>query len=282
VNMGAALHALQRYPEAIEVYDRVVRLYRAELSHGKRQQIAYAFFNRAVSLKAFADARSVLVNYDRVAETFSDDPSPTLREYVVTRLYNSAQKLTVEEKYADAELIYQLIYANFSNDTALGVRKVLAQSLNNLAVGEGLSGKLPEELETNDLLAQRFAKDEDPDIRALVARALSNAADARVVEYKQGLPHADSSAQLLARAMADLQKARWICAPETCASVLGNLGYAQFLSGNATLAEQTIREAIRMGGSALVESLRNDTALHRLEPTDNQFDNLLTRLSRSR
>jgi hypothetical protein len=219
--------------------------------------------------------RSVRLNYDRIAETFSEDPNPILREYVAARLYNAAQQLTVNEEYADAEVLYQLTYANFSKDTAPGVRKVLARSLNNLALGSGVTDKLQEERQINDLLAERFAQDDDSEISTLVARALSNASDARVVESKQLLLNAQSPAPLLARAVADLQKATLICAQEECAAVRANLGYAQFLNGDVTMAERTIREAIQQGGAPVLENLRKDAALHRIEPTDTRFEKML-------
>jgi hypothetical protein len=42
------------------------------------------------------------------------------------------------------------------------------------------------------------------------------------------------------------------------------------------MAEQSIREAIRLGGAPIVENLRRDAVLHRLEPTDTQFEKMLT------
>jgi tetratricopeptide (TPR) repeat protein len=276
VNMGAMLHRLKRYGQAIDVYERVVQRYRTDLAHGMREQVAFAFFNQGVSLKEFADARSVLANYDRAARIFCADPDPQLRELVAAKLYNKAQQLTLQEKYAEAAPIYQLVYARFDDDTAPGVRKVLALSLNNMAAGSGFAGEPQEERRINDVLAERFATDEDAEISALVARALSNAADARMVQSKQWLQKAQSPAHLLARAVTDLQKARSICAPEECSAVLANLGYAQFLSGDAAMAEQAIREAIRLGGAPIVENLRRDAVLHRLEPTDTQFEKMLT------
>ncbi len=57
--------------------------------------------------------------------------------------------------------------------------------------------------------------------------------------------------------------------------MLSNLGYAQFLSGERALAEQTIREALQLGGASVVESLHKDLAEHRVEPTDTQFEKML-------
>ena len=96
-----------------------------------------------------------------------------------------------------------------------------------------------------------------------------------MVESKQLLRNAQNPALLLARAVADLQKATLICAQEECAAVLANLGYAQFLNGDAAMAERAIREAIQQGGAPVLESLRKDAALHRVEPTDTRFEKML-------
>lgn len=78
--------------------------------------------------------------------------------------------------------------------------------------------------------------------------------------------------------ISDLGRAKQQCANDSLPELLGNLGYALFLSGAIDEAEVHTRECLRLGPVTSLEAERNDARIHRVEPQDSEYEQLLDRL----
>ena len=81
--------------------------------------------------------------------------------------------------------------------------------------------------------------------------------------------------ELLLAATDGLKRAVLEHSEENLAMTSGNLGYSLFLSGDRRAAEAPTLECLRLGGQKLLEAQRKDATLHRVEPEDSQYEELL-------
>ena len=132
-----------------------------------------------------------------------------------------------------------------------------------------------------DELDRRFGADTTPAVRAQVARGLNSAGFHRILLAKQMWQDAATRNEHLSVTAAGLQRASAQCGEHEQAMILGNLGYSLFLAGQHKEAEAPTLESLQLGGQNMLDAQRADAKLHRVEPEDSQYEELLNKLWQS-
>lgn len=156
-----------------------------------------------------------------------------------------------------------------------------AQYLFAKGVTLGQLDKPQDAIAVYDELDKRFGADTNPAVRELVAKGLNGAGFNRILLAKQCWPDEPRRVELLRAATTGLERAVLQCSDEDRAMALGNLGYSLFLSGNRRTAEMPTLECLKLGGQDMLGAQRKDATLHRVEPEDSQYEELLNRLWQS-
>ena len=139
----------------------------------------------------------------------------------------------------------------------------------------GMLGKSEEAIAVYDVIDQRFGKDTAPGVREQVAKALNSNGFNQIRLAKQSWTEGTLRSDLLASAATALQRALLHCDKDNRAMILGNLGYAQFLSGQTDAAEASTKECLQLGGQKLFDRQLADAKLHRVEPQNSDYEKML-------
>ena len=178
----------------------------------------------------------------------------------------------------EAMAIYDEIEHSYGADTNPALRERVAKALVNKGVALQEIARSEEAITIHDEIDRRYGGDANPALRVLVARALNDRAYLRSLQAKQHWQTGTEHSNLLALAISDLGRAKQQCANDRLPEVLGNLGYALFLSGAIDEAEVHTRECLLLGQMASLEWQRGNTQMHRVEPQDSEYERLLDRL----
>ena len=122
----------------------------------------------------------------------------------------------------------------------------------------------------------RFGKYPDLLVRQEVARALNGRSFNQIMAAKKQWAEQTLRNERLANAEAGLQRARQQCDQADSTTILGNLGYAQFLLNNLDVAEVSTKECLRLGGQEVFDAQLADAKLHRVEPHDTDYEKMLS------
>ncbi len=222
------------------------------------------------------------LNYQSALEAFKAasaalSPSATNKQKAQ---YLFAQGVTLGAlgKSDEAITVYDALDQRFGNDTAPAVREQVVKGLVNKGVRLGALGKFDEAITVYDALDQRFGNDTAPGVREQVVRTFNGKGFAQIMLAKQRWAEATLRSEYLAAAVTVLQRSLLECAKDDRAMVSGNLGYAQFLSGQQEAAEAATLKCLQLGGQKSLDAQLADAKLHRVEPEDIDYEILLNRL----
>lgn len=183
-------------------------------------------------------------------------------------------------RYDKEVAVYDLIDQRFGQDQSPVIRNLVAKALVNKGFAlEGL-GKSKDAIAVYDLIDRRFGLDETTDIKKCLALTFNGRAFARMQLAKQNWEKSEEQQTLLTSGLFDLDKAKALVDQANAPMVLGNLGYALFLSGDREKAEEPTRECLRLGGEEALSTQKKDAQENRVEPEDSEYEALLDRLWR--
>jgi tetratricopeptide (TPR) repeat protein len=174
VNLGVVLSELQRFEEALGVYDDVVARYGDAPDPALREQVAKALFNKGVRLGALERFEEELGVYDDVVARYGDAPDPALREQVAKALFNKGVRLGALERFEEALGVYDDVVARYGDAPDPALREQVAKALVNKGVRLGALERFEEELGVYDDVVARYGDAPDPALREPVAKALVN------------------------------------------------------------------------------------------------------------
>lgn len=277
-NKGVSLGRLERIDEAISVYDSINQQYGKDKDPIIRAQVATALFNKAFALgqqKHYAEAITV---YDAVDRLYSVDPDMSLRVQVSEALVNKGYVLGQINKSAEAISVYDAIDRRYGTDPDPILRARVATALVNKGLALSRLNRTAEEIAAYDTVDLRYSSDPDPSLNAQVGKALNGRAYVRIMLAKQHWDLEAERRERLVQAIGDLQRAQSKSTSNDQAMVLGNLGYALHLGGAGEEAEQYTRECLRLGQEIALKAQREDARVHRVEPQDTEYEQLLEQL----
>jgi tetratricopeptide (TPR) repeat protein len=273
---GVRLDALGKFEEAFAVYDEMnQRFNKEEHSPAVREQVARGLFNKGARLGELRKFSEEIAVYDEIDQHFGKDEFPVIRAQVAKGLFNKGFRLGALDKSREAIAVYDEIDRRFGRDESPAVREQVARGLFNKGFRLSALGKSREAIAVYDEIDQRFGKEESAAVRTPVAKALYQAAYTRVICAKQHWHDAGKRSQLLAASSEGLQRALLICTEPDRAILLGSLGYSLFLGGQHDAALAPTREGIKLGGQSSLDTLGSTAQLHRVEPQDTTYEELL-------
>lgn len=276
VSKGFTLGELQRPEDALQVHDEVERRFGADPSPAVREQVARAWVNKGFTLGRLQQLEDEVQVYDEVERRYGADPSPALRKTVARALLNKGITLGQLLRPEDALEACHEVERRYGEDPSPALREQVARAWVNKGITLGQLQRPEDEVQVYDEVERRYGADPSPALREPVARALNGRGFARLMEAKRLWPDASTRCGLLETAIRDFRGADAQRAEHPM--VLGNLGYALFLSGAAQEATMHTSACLRLGGKAALEAQRGDAQQHRLALEDAAYEDLLERL----
>ncbi len=278
VNKGITLGQHGRSEEAIAVFDEVDRRYVEDASPTIREWVAKALVNKGFTLGERDRSEEAIAIFDEIDRRYGEEASPALREQVARALGNKGATLGQLDYREEAITVYDEIDRRYGEDTSPALRKQVARALGNKGLTLGQGDRSGDVIAVYYEIDRRYGREASPAMREEVANALSNSAFFHLLQAKRHWQTETERRNLLALAINDLGRAKQQCANDDLATVLGNLGYALFLSGEVDEAEVNTLECLRLGQVASLEGHRGDARMHRVEPQDSEYEQFLDRL----
>ena len=270
---GAAPTAAEQ--QAIQVVTQVS----AELkTKPESEYIAAEFYARGLSYFSTNDFPAALAAFNEALKPTNKPITPAvMAEYLLAK----GVTLSKLDKPQDAIAVYDDLDRRFGADTTLAMREVVASGLVNKGNTLGQLDKPQDEIAVYDKLHKRFGVDTAPAVIEQVARGLVNKNFSQILLAKQFWLDDAQRVELLHAATSGLKQAVLQCSDDDRVTPLGNLGYSLFLTGQNHAAEAPTLECLSLGGHTALEAQRKDATLHRVEPEDSQYEELLNRLWQS-
>ena len=262
-------------PQAVQV---VAEASQSLKSKPESEFTAADFFTRGLSHFSNKDFTAALSAFDSAIELSSADTAPDR-----VALYLLAKGITLGrlDKPQDAIAMFEQLDRRFGADTTPAVRKHVAVGLFIKGMSLGRAEKLEDKIAVYDNLDRRFGTDTTAVVRELVVKGLNGAGFSRILLAKQCWHDEERRVELLVAATDGLTRAVLERSDENLAIASGRLGYALFLLGQHMAAEEPTLACLRLGGQKMLEAQRKDATLHRVEPEDSQYEELLARLWQS-
>lgn len=267
-----------RFDSALLSFDKALERAQAEQISPERH--AQLMFARALALGGIGHKNDEIAVYEEINRRYSADDHLAVREKVAQALVNKGVRLGQIGRNDDALAVDEEIDRRYGADDHLALREQVAQALFNKGVRLGQIGHNDDAIAVYDEIVRRYGSDDEPVLRHVAAKALNGRAFHRMLHAKRFWWHEVERCDLLALAIKDLDRAQLNLEEADLPLVLGNLGYARFLAGEAEQAFEPTRECLRLGGLESLEGQRKDAQTERIEPQDSEYEALLDQLWR--
>ena len=279
VNKGHRLAQDDRREEAIATFDEVDLRYGKDESTALREQVAMSLINKGISLGHIGRTEEAIARFEEVDLRFGNDESTDLRKHVAAALINKGHRLAQDDRSEEAIATFDEVDRRYGNEEGTILREQVAIALvRKSIVLEKLGGRGGDAVAVYDEIISRYSADDNDALRTKVTTALNTRAFNRILLAKENWQAETERRALLAQAIDDLDHAQNRCAEDDRPIILGNLGYALFLSEETSRAQAPTLECLRLGGEESLEGQRNDARMHRVEPLDSEYEKLLDRL----
>ncbi|MGH8614479.1 MAG: tetratricopeptide repeat protein [Gammaproteobacteria bacterium] len=276
---SAAVGLSDNSQEEMDGYDLVVAIGDVLLKRDRdnpalRERMAEALVNKGFRLGALNRSEEAVTVYDEVVQRFGEATEPAVREQVAKALVNKGFRLGALNWSEEEVAVYDEVVQRFGEATEPAVRERVARALFNKGFRLGGLNRSEEEVAVYDEVVQRFGEATEPAVREVVGRSLNDIGFAFLYDAKRMWAAGDEPAarDRLFRAEEKL-RVGLNRAPDNPV-ILGNLGYAAFLSGRVDEARELLGRAIRLGGEELRQAALDDAAIHPL-PQDEAFKELV-------
>jgi tetratricopeptide (TPR) repeat protein len=275
---GFRLEKLNKLEEAIAVFEEIDRRFGQDSDVNIRGQVAKVLVCKGDILSNLKRGREALDIFEQADRRFGKDEHSIARDMVSYSLVRRSEILKVLGTPEEVIAIIDQVFARFGADSSPRVRETVIIGLRNKMNCLRKLNRVQELIATYDETVRHFGDDTAPVMRAEVALALNGASFCRIMQAKQEWVNTTARALLLRRAVTDLRRALECCEEIRKVMVLGNLGYALYLSGDELNAARETQECLRLGGADALQGQRSDAAMHRLEVEDAAYEEMLTRI----
>jgi tetratricopeptide (TPR) repeat protein len=171
---GIGLGRLERYDEAITVYDEIDRLYGNDQAPALRLLVARSLFNKAFILDQIGRSGDSIRVYDDIGIRYGEDDAPGLREQVSKGMNNKGIMLDAIGQHEQAISIYEHIESRYGHDISLGPREQVARQLNNKGVALVHLGRHADAVGAFSEIERRYGQETELGIREQVAKGMIN------------------------------------------------------------------------------------------------------------
>ena len=275
---GSTLNKLDKSVEAIAVFDELKQRFGSDPRPEVRDLVANGVINKGFifhQLERFVEAIAV---YDDLDQVYGVDMSLAVREVTARGLFYKSASLIQLNKSTEAIAVFDELYRRFSTEESTAIHELVVMTVLNKGLILGKMDKPDDAIAVYELLEQRFGSDTNPVVREQVAEGLSEAGFNQILLAKKNWGDCTKRLSYLNLANGGLQRASLKLGDEIRAEVLGNLGYCLFLEGNSQSAKASTLECLALGGQKSLDEQRKIATLHRVEPEDSHYEELLNKL----
>ncbi len=163
---GLRLAVMDRYVEALEVFDEAILRLDADENDAESVNVAEAIFNRGVALSKLEQTEDSLSAYSLLAMRYGDSDDQRIRQTVAEGLINVGAIHARAEDHEKAIEVAEAALAHIGDDESLADQ--MASALLNKGASLLQVNRLPEAMVVLDELASRFADDRRPPIERMV------------------------------------------------------------------------------------------------------------------
>ncbi len=129
LNKGVALGRLDKYEEAIAVYDEVVERFGESADLPLREQAAQALVNKGLTLGQIGKSEEEIRVYDELVQRFGESADLPLRDLVANALLNKGVALGQLDKSKEEIAVYDEVVKRFGESADLSLGEPVAKAL---------------------------------------------------------------------------------------------------------------------------------------------------------
>jgi len=284
VKEGRELAAQKKFSEAVALFDDVIQRFGDEQDSDEqdreriRIRVLMALVAKGIALFDMNRLTDAIAAFDEADRRYGSDIDAGISDLVGTALFNRILSLKTLKRFAEEVTAVEEFDRRYGKETTGNVSELVSTALVNRAFSLGQLNRLAEQTLAYEQFVQRYEADPSPTITARVALALNGGAYSRMMRAKQNWADRETRTALLARALPDLRRALTICEEQRRVMILGNLGYALFLSGDEMGSARETQACLQLGGKAALAGQLADAAEHRLAKEDAEYEDMLQRL----
>ncbi len=171
---GFTLAILDRFEEAIALYDEVVRRFADAKEPFFRERVANALSGKGNALRVLGRNEEAIAIYDSVVSRFADAKEPALREEVAKALVKKGFVLGTLHRSDEAIAVYSDVAGLLADAKEPALREQAARALVQKGIALGTLDRSDEAISVYDDVVSRFAEAKEPAFRQQVSMALVN------------------------------------------------------------------------------------------------------------
>ena len=163
---------LNRWDEAIAIYDVVLKRFSEATDPTIRGDVAYALVNKAYDLRRLDRHEEAMAVYGDVLTRFGEMTEPAIREQLARALVGKGTSLEALKRHDEAIAVYDEVVRRFADATEPLASECVAQALVNKANLLCQLARSEEAVAVCDELQKRLGTPTEPALREFVAMAL--------------------------------------------------------------------------------------------------------------
>lgn len=275
---AAIYAAFKQYKPATASTQAVINRYGAETSGSFRTLLAQAYTDQIVFQAHSSGLKPALKTAEQAIAYVGDDPA--LAQYLAFAYFNKGVAYRQADKYQQAVAAYDELLARFGDSQQVVVKNLLASAYSNQAENLVKMEQYDQARMVVDAALAKFASSTDPALMEAIATLYNNKGFLLFAQAKQQW-RADRAAATtkLQQAKENYEKAlAYKNVPGMgYASLYENYAYTMWLLGEPQVAENYLRQSLRVGGKVAYEAALEDIAMYSIAE-DAGFKDLLKRL----
>lgn len=229
---------------------------------------------RGASLYASGNLQGALASFESAIRAAVNAPVVDQVKYLLAKAIALGRNCKFEESID----VYEEIDRRFGSDTLPKTRELVVMGLRSKGLTLGKQGKFKEAIKVYEEIDRRFGREASPGIREQVSKALNGLGFSQIMLAKESWSDEPLRQSWLLSATPIFERSASMRSSDDRAVILGNLGYALFLAGQVQAARSPTFECLKLGGQKMLDAQRADAKLHRVEPVDTHYEQLLDEL----
>jgi tetratricopeptide (TPR) repeat protein len=173
-NLGVMLAELDRWEEALVMFEEVLARYRDAPEPALREPVARALVNKGAALGELGRVEEALAAYEEVVVRYDHAPESALREQVARALVNKGAALAELCRWEEALAIFEEVLVRYRDPPEPTLREQVAKALVNRGAALCELCRWEEALAVFEEVVVHYGDAPEPALREQVANALFN------------------------------------------------------------------------------------------------------------
>ncbi len=273
-NAGSALSDLNRYEQAIEIFDEVIRRFEKSNSKSLKERVASALNGKASCLSFLDRNNEAILLLDKIIENLKDNEELSNSEDMALAITNKIINLSIKKQNSEALKLCDDFIKRFDKTTDERIAGHLITVRSRKIALLWPLNKIEEAKTLYEKTLEQYGNLEDLDIKQEIAKMKNTMGFVLLCQAKEKWPDSQFRNNNLKRAMVLFEEA--ILEFPGKYVILGNQAYCGFLLGetdDSALAK--LKYALSLGGQDLYTETQKDLKINPVPEKDNFFQTLL-------